>query len=101
MPNEKISKGMMDRGYNRDPQQCCMKIKELRQAYQKPKGATSLSVSEPQSCRFYDELHAILGSAPTTTPPQSVDTCKGGVSHNRDEDFGNEEDEEEEEDSTQ
>ncbi|EMP38707.1 hypothetical protein UY3_04026 [Chelonia mydas] len=25
----KISKGMIDRGYNRDPQQCHMKIKEL------------------------------------------------------------------------
>ncbi|EMP29759.1 hypothetical protein UY3_13128 [Chelonia mydas] len=96
---EKISKGMMDRGYNRDLQQCRMKIKELRQAYQKTKEANGCSGSEPQKCRFYDELHAILGGAPTTNPPLSVDTCKGGVSHNRDEDFGNEE--EEVEDSSQ
>ncbi|EMP36115.1 Histone-lysine N-methyltransferase MLL3 [Chelonia mydas] len=33
----KISNGMMDRGYNRDPQQYYVKIKELRQAYQKTK----------------------------------------------------------------
>ncbi|EMP42151.1 hypothetical protein UY3_00538 [Chelonia mydas] len=29
---DKISKGMKDRGYHRDLQQCCMKLKELRQA---------------------------------------------------------------------
>ncbi|EMP34992.1 hypothetical protein UY3_07836 [Chelonia mydas] len=93
----KISKGMMDRGYNRDAQQCGMKIKELRQAYQKIKEANGCSGSEPHTCHFYDELHEILGGAPTTTLPLPVDTCKGGVSHNRDEDFVDEEDDEEEE----
>ncbi|XP_077662930.1 uncharacterized protein LOC144258320 [Eretmochelys imbricata] len=34
---EKILMGMKDRGYNRDPQQCCMKLKELRQGYQRGK----------------------------------------------------------------
>ncbi|EMP27181.1 hypothetical protein UY3_15780 [Chelonia mydas] len=29
----KISKGMKDRGHNRDPKQCHVKLKELRQAY--------------------------------------------------------------------
>ncbi|XP_048682640.2 myb/SANT-like DNA-binding domain-containing protein 7 [Caretta caretta] len=96
----KISKGMMDRGYNRDTQHCCLKVKELREAYQKTKEANGRFRSEPHTCHFYDELHAILGSAPTTTPPLSMDTCKGGVSRNRDEDFVDEE-EEEEEDSTQ
>ncbi|EMP38993.1 Myosin-Ie [Chelonia mydas] len=96
----KISKGMMDRGYNKDTQQCHVKVKELRQAYQKTKDANGRSRSQPHTCCFYDELHAILGSAPTTTPPLSVDNCKGGVPCNRDEDFVDEEDEEEE-DSTQ
>ncbi|EMP30509.1 Zinc finger and SCAN domain-containing protein 29 [Chelonia mydas] len=97
----KISKGMKDRGHNRDTQQCHVKIKELRQAYQKTKDANSHSGPEPQTCRFYDELHAILGSTPTTTPQLPMDTCKGGVSHNRDEDFVDEEDEEQVEDSAQ
>ncbi|XP_048726071.2 uncharacterized protein LOC125645094 [Caretta caretta] len=91
---EKISKGMKDRGYHRDPQQCHMKLKELRQAYQKTQEANSRSGSEPQTCRFYDELHAILGGAPTTTPQLYVDSCKG-VSRNRDEDLGDEENDEE------
>ncbi|XP_053897837.1 myb/SANT-like DNA-binding domain-containing protein 7 [Malaclemys terrapin pileata] len=94
----KISKGMMDRGYNRDTQQCRVKVKELSQAYQKIKDANGHSGSEPHTCWFYDELHAILRVAPTTTPPLSMDTCKGGVSCNRGEEF---EDEEEVEDSAQ
>ncbi|EMP26044.1 hypothetical protein UY3_16876 [Chelonia mydas] len=72
-----------------------MKLKELRQAYQKTKEANACLGSQPQTCRFYDELHAIPGGAPTTTPHLYVDSCETGVSHNRDEDFGDEEDDEE------
>ncbi|EMP23799.1 hypothetical protein UY3_19241 [Chelonia mydas] len=88
---EKISKGMKDRGYNRDPQQCCMKLKELRQAYQKPREANGRSGSEPQICCFCDELHAILGGEATTTPPLCFDSVNG-LSRNRDAHFGDEED---------
>ncbi|EMP29939.1 hypothetical protein UY3_12931 [Chelonia mydas] len=87
---EKISKGMKDRSYHRDPQQCHMKLKELRQAYQQTTEANARSGSEPQTCCFYDELHVILGGAPTTTPHLYVDSCKG-VSCNSDKDFGDEE----------
>ncbi|EMP36439.1 hypothetical protein UY3_06421 [Chelonia mydas] len=62
-----------------------MKVKELRQAYQKTKEAKGCSGSD--TCCFYDQLHAILGGAPSTAPPWSMDTCKGGVSCNREEDF--------------
>nr|XP_048702614.1 uncharacterized protein LOC125635245 [Caretta caretta] len=85
---------MKDKGYHRDPQQCRVELKELRQAYQKIQEANARLGSEPQTCRFYDELHAIPGGAPTTTPHLYVHSCKG-VSRNRDEDFGDEEDDEE------
>ncbi|XP_074815923.1 uncharacterized protein LOC141991504 [Natator depressus] len=84
---EKISKGMKDRDYNRDPQQCRVKLKELRQAYQRGKWLLRVRA---QTCRFYDELHAILGGAPTTTPVLCVDSVNG-LSRNRDADFGDEE----------
>ncbi|KAM7169754.1 myb/SANT-like DNA-binding domain-containing protein 2 [Macrochelys suwanniensis] len=87
----KIAKGMVEKSYNRDTQTCRVKVKELRQAYQKTKEANDRSGSEPHTCRFYDQLHGILGGDPTTTPPLSVDTCEGGVSHNREEDFVEEE----------
>ncbi|XP_065407289.1 pre-mRNA-splicing factor CWC22 homolog [Chrysemys picta bellii] len=98
---EKISKGMMERGHNRDSEQCRVKVKELRQAYQKTKEANGRSRSEPRTCRFYAELHAILGGAATTTPPVIVDSGSGIVSSATPEDSadgGEEEEEEEEED---
>ncbi|XP_065274220.1 antigen WC1.1-like [Emys orbicularis] len=67
----------------------------LRQAYQKTREANGHSGSEPQTCCFYDELHAILGGAATTTPPLCFDSVNG-VAHNRDVCFGDEEDVEEE-----
>ncbi|XP_073184540.1 zinc finger and SCAN domain-containing protein 32-like [Lepidochelys kempii] len=91
---EKIFKGMKDKGYNRDPQQCHVKFKELRQAYQRTREANGHSGSEPWTCRFYDELHAILGGAPTTTPALCVDSLNG-LSRNGDADFGDKEEEEE------
>ncbi|XP_065431530.1 uncharacterized protein LOC135977004 [Chrysemys picta bellii] len=97
----KISKGMMERGHNRDSDQCRVKVKELRQAYQKTKEANGRSGSEPRTCRFYAELHAILGGAATTTPPVIVDSGSGIVSSAMPEDSadgGEEEEEEEEED---
>ncbi|XP_065422600.1 uncharacterized protein LOC135975479 [Chrysemys picta bellii] len=97
---EKISKGMMERGHNRDSEQCRVKVKELRQAYQKTKEANGRSGSEPRTCRFYAELHAILGGAANTTPPVIVDSGSGIVSSATPEDSANggEEEEEDEDD---
>ncbi|CAM2120304.1 unnamed protein product [Caretta caretta] len=92
---------MVDRGYNRDTQQCHVKVKELRQAYQKTKEANGHSGSKTHTCHFYDQLHGILGGEPITTPPLSVDTCKGGVSRNTEEDFVDEKEDEEEEENAQ
>ncbi|XP_074981842.1 peptide-N(4)-(N-acetyl-beta-glucosaminyl)asparagine amidase isoform X3 [Caretta caretta] len=92
----KISQGMKDRGHNRHPKQCRVKLKELRQAYQKTREANSRSGSEPQTCRFYDELHAILGGSATTTPAVLFDSFNGDGG-NTEVGFGDEEDDDEEE----
>ncbi|XP_065263721.1 transmembrane protein 254 isoform X2 [Emys orbicularis] len=93
---EKISKGMMERGRNRDSEQCRVKVKELRQAYQKTKEANGRSASEPQTCRFYAELRAILGGAATTTPPLTVDSEAGVISSATPEESADGEEEEDE-----
>uniref|UniRef100_A0A674I0F3 Myb/SANT-like DNA-binding domain-containing protein n=1 Tax=Terrapene triunguis TaxID=2587831 RepID=A0A674I0F3_9SAUR len=62
---EKISKAMAERGYSRDATQCRVKIKELRQGYQKTKEANGCSGSQPHTSRFYQALHSILGAAHT------------------------------------
>ncbi|XP_048696195.2 myb/SANT-like DNA-binding domain-containing protein 7 [Caretta caretta] len=90
----KISQGMKDRGDNRDLKQCRVKLKELRQAYQKTREANGRSGSEPQTCRFYDELHAILGGSATTTPAVLFDSFNGDGG-NTEAGFGDEEEEEE------
>ncbi|XP_053897017.1 myb/SANT-like DNA-binding domain-containing protein 2 [Malaclemys terrapin pileata] len=92
---EKISKGIMERGHNRDSEQCRVKVKELRQAYQKTKEANGRSRSELQTCCFYGELHSILGGAPTTTPPLTVDSEAGVISSATPEDSADGEEEEE------
>ncbi|XP_074812778.1 uncharacterized protein LOC141989754 [Natator depressus] len=92
----KISQGMKDRGHNRDPKQCRVKLKELRQAYQKTGEANSRSRSEPQTCRFYDELHAILGGSATSTPVVLFDSFNGDGG-NTEAGFGDEEDDDDDE----
>ncbi|CAM4457493.1 unnamed protein product [Lepidochelys olivacea] len=92
----KIFQGMKDRGHNRDPKQCCVKLKELRQANQKTREANGRSGSEPQTCRFYDELHAILGGSATTTPAVLFDSFNGDGG-NTEAGFGDEEDDDDDE----
>ncbi|XP_074815933.1 uncharacterized protein LOC141991512 [Natator depressus] len=58
------------------------------------------ALDEPHTCRFYCELHAIMGGDTTTTPSLSMDTCKRGVAWSEEDEFL-EDEEEEEEDSTQ
>ncbi|XP_053877840.1 myb/SANT-like DNA-binding domain-containing protein 2 [Malaclemys terrapin pileata] len=77
---EKISKAMMERGYSRDAMQCRVKIKDPRQGYQKTKAANGRSRSQPQTYRFYEALHSILGAAATATPPLTVDSDDGVLS---------------------
>ncbi|XP_073200843.1 uncharacterized protein [Lepidochelys kempii] len=88
--------GMKDRGHNRDPKQCQVKLKELRQAYQKTRETNSRFGSEPKTSRFYDELHAILGGSATTTPAALFDSFNGDGG-NTEAGFGDEEDDDEEE----
>ncbi|XP_065412551.1 uncharacterized protein LOC135973405 [Chrysemys picta bellii] len=71
---------MTERGYSRDATQCCVKIKELTQGYQKTKESNRRSGSHPQTCPFYEALHSILGAAATTTPPLTVDSEDGILS---------------------
>ncbi|XP_074917903.1 uncharacterized protein LOC142046129 [Chelonoidis abingdonii] len=88
---------MMEKGHTWDSVQCRVKVKELRQAYQKTKEANGRSGAGPKTCRFYAELHAILGGSATSTPPLSVDSEVGVVISAMAEDSADGEDEEEEE----
>ncbi|XP_042715063.2 zinc finger and SCAN domain-containing protein 29-like [Chrysemys picta bellii] len=64
-----ISRAMMERGQDRDAQQCRAKVKELRNAYRKALEANRRS-------GFYKELDTILGGDPTSTPKSTMDTSE-------------------------
>ncbi|XP_074819291.1 myb/SANT-like DNA-binding domain-containing protein 7 [Natator depressus] len=89
------------KGYTRDTQQCRVKIKEVRQVYQKTREANSRSGAERQTCRFYERLHAILGGDPTSTPTLSMDTSQGTQAAMGNNEEGIVEEEEEEEENVQ
>ncbi|EMP36693.1 Zinc finger and SCAN domain-containing protein 29 [Chelonia mydas] len=97
----KVSRAMTERGYSRDTEQCCTKIKELRQMYQKAREVNRCSGSQPHTCCFYRELHAIMEGDATTTPPLSMDTCKGGAARSEEKALLEDEEEEEKDDSAQ
>ncbi|KAM9171740.1 uncharacterized protein ACDP82_013685 isoform 2-T2 [Pangshura tecta] len=86
---------MMAKGHSRDSVQCRVKVKELRQAYQKTKEANGRSSAGPKTCRFYAELHAILGGCATSSPPLSLDSDLGVVIAMVEDDADGEEDDEE------
>ncbi|XP_048693207.2 uncharacterized protein LOC125631074 [Caretta caretta] len=73
----KIAQRPGDKGCTRDTQQCHVKIKALRQVYQKTREENSRSGSEPQTWHFYEQLHVILGGDPASTPILSLDTSQG------------------------
>ncbi|XP_067412150.1 zinc finger and SCAN domain-containing protein 29-like [Emydura macquarii macquarii] len=93
----KISQGMLEKGHTRDAQQCRVKIKELRQSYQKARDANSCSGSLPKTCRFYNEVHAILSGNPTMVPPHSINTSARSQFMDNDEESVDKEEEEAEE----
>uniref|UniRef100_A0A452HPV0 SCAN box domain-containing protein n=1 Tax=Gopherus agassizii TaxID=38772 RepID=A0A452HPV0_9SAUR len=86
-----------ERGHTRESVQCGVKVKELRQAYQKTKEANGRSGAGPKTCHFYAELHAILGGSTTSSPPLSMDSEVGVVILAMAEDSADGEDEGEEE----
>ncbi|KAG6929008.1 hypothetical protein G0U57_006667 [Chelydra serpentina] len=91
----KIARRMGGKGYTRDAQQCPVKIQALMQAYLKTRMANSRSGAEPQTCPFYEQLHAILGRDSIITPVFLRDTSQEAIS-NSEEDIVDEEEEEEE-----
>ncbi|KAG6935343.1 zinc finger and SCAN domain containing 29 [Chelydra serpentina] len=71
-----ISRGLCEKGYDRDMQQCRAKIKELRQMYRKTQEASHRSGGAPKTCHFYKELNAILSDDPTSIANSPVDTSQ-------------------------
>ncbi|XP_074828312.1 uncharacterized protein LOC141999075 [Natator depressus] len=90
---------MMERGHDRDAQQCKVKVKELWNAYCKAREANHCSGAAPTTCRFYKELDAILGGDPTSTPSTTMDTSQVSATRQEEEELSGSEGAEAEEDT--
>ncbi|KAG6929122.1 hypothetical protein G0U57_006257, partial [Chelydra serpentina] len=71
-----ISRAMTERGHDRDAVQCRVKVKELRYDYRKAREANGHSSAALMTCKFYKELHTILGGDPTSTATITMDTSE-------------------------
>ena len=78
--HEKIARELKAKGYNRDVEQIKTKIKNLRSMYRSIKDHNNKSGNDKKTGQFYEELDAILGHRPASTPPVVLDACAGGLS---------------------
>lgn len=72
----KIAADMARRGHQRSAEECRTKSKTLRQEYRKVMIHNNQSGNAPKTCPFYNQLHDIFGTDPSTIPPrlsQSLD----------------------------
>ncbi|XP_038275907.1 uncharacterized protein LOC119862742 [Dermochelys coriacea] len=76
-PYGEISCGMLEKSYEQDMHQCQVKIKELRQVYQKARESTRCSGAVLKTFCFYKELDAILCGISTSSAKSPVDTSRG------------------------
>ena len=73
--HEKIAKKLQEHGYNRDAEQC-----KIKSTYRPIKDHNNKSGNDKKTSQFYEQLDAVLGHRPASTPPVVLDTCAGGLS---------------------
>lgn len=71
-----FSKQLREKGYNRSPEQCRIKVKKLRQKYIQVRdalGKTGSSGKEKDKFIWFDEIDKILGTKPVVEPVDVVE----------------------------
>ena len=71
-----IAKKMHELGYERDWQQCKVKIKNLKSIYRDIKDHNGETGRGRKTCKFYKELDEILGHRPVSIPPVVLDSAR-------------------------
>ncbi|XP_050806417.1 uncharacterized protein LOC127049545 [Gopherus flavomarginatus] len=94
-----ISRDLMERGLDRDALQCRIKVKELRNAYDKAREANRRSGAVPATCHFYKEVDAILGGGPTCSLGTTIDPSEPSATRQEEEEQSGSEGAEAEEDT--
>ena len=61
-------------------EQCCSKVKKLRQGFKKVKDKNRGTGNDRKKMKFYDELNELLGNKPSVSPPVVVDSLDSSSS---------------------
>lgn len=89
---EKISQMMNEEGYNRDGEQCKIKIKNLKKTYTTVKDHNNVTGNDKKTCPFFHELDTVLGHRPASAPTLVLDASAGGLPDEPTEERGERED---------
>lgn len=83
-----FSDQLTERGFNRSVEQCCIKVKKLRQQYIKVRDFLRRSGSsgdEKEKFLWYDEMDQILGTRPTSSPVNIIESFEESTETSTDE----------------
>ena len=69
-----ISKKLKEMGFDRDWQQCRVKVKNLKKSYREVKDHNGETGRGRKTCKYYKELDEILGHRPASVPAVLLDT---------------------------
>uniref|UniRef100_A0A1X7UK71 Myb/SANT-like DNA-binding domain-containing protein n=1 Tax=Amphimedon queenslandica TaxID=400682 RepID=A0A1X7UK71_AMPQE len=78
---EKISKSLNNKGYKGTTGQCRDKIKKLKKDYRKVKENNNVTGTKRKTCKFFEELDAILSVKPATSPSICISSEQGIVTN--------------------
>ena len=70
-----ISKQLQRLGYDKDWQQCRIKVKNLKNQYKKVKDHNGVTGNRRKVFKYYEQLDRILGHRPASLPTVLVDTA--------------------------
>ena len=71
---ERLSRSLAEHNIEKTGEQCCTKVKKLRQEYKKIKDKRNLTGRGRTEWKFFSKLDEILGARPATSPPVLLDT---------------------------
>ena len=71
---ERLSRNLAEHNSEKTGEQCCTKVKKLRQEYKKIKDKRNLTSCGRTEWKFFSKLDEILGALPVTRPPVLLET---------------------------
>ena len=69
-----VSDELMNKGFDRTPEQCKVRIHTLKRMYRETKTKLKQSGKGRRTCNYFNELDSILGNRPASSPVKVIET---------------------------